>query len=188
VRTVIHEIVADVDAAQGAIVLLIYWAGGRHSELLVKRNEIGRHRRCTSLDTIDIIRQMAGKFSDEQIATTLNRIGLRTGNGNTWNELRVRFVRNYHALPAFDPSCPRQSLLTLEEAAHQLGVSPTCVRRLIRNKQLPAQQVVPYAPWEIAVDALASETVRQAIRDIKGRVGSQRSQPVTDQRSMFSEG
>jgi hypothetical protein len=73
------------------------------------------------------------------------------------------------------------------EAAHHLGVSSTTVRRLIRNNQLPAQQVVPCAPWEIAVDALGTETVRQAIRDIKRRVASPRTPTVTDQPSMFTE-
>lgn len=188
VRIVIHEIVADVDESQRAIVLLIHWAGGRHSELRVKKNETGKHRLCTSLEAINVVRQMAGKFSDEQIAATLNRIGLRTGIGNTWNELRVRSVRNYHALPAFDPSRPRDGLVTLEEAAHHLGVSPTSVRRLIRNKRLPAQQVVPCAPWEISIDALDSEIVRDAISEIKRRVYVPRTQSADGQHSMFSEG
>jgi Helix-turn-helix domain len=157
-------------------------------ELHVKKNETGRHRRCTSLEVIDVIRQMAGQFPDEQIAATLNRLRLQTGNGNTWNEIRVRHARNYHALPPFDPSRPRNGLLTLQEAAHHLGVSPTSVRRLIRNKQLPARQVVPCAPWEIALDALDSDTVREAITNLKGRPGIPRTQNSTRQGSMFSEG
>ena len=188
VRIVIQEIVADLDESKRTIELLIHWAGGRHSELHVKKNETGRHRRCTSLEVIDVIRQMAGQFPDEQIAATLNRLRLQTGNGNTWNDIRVRHARNYHALPPYDPSRPRNGLLTLQEAAHHLGVSPTSVRRLIRNKQLPARQVVPCAPWEIALDALDSDTVREAITNLKGRAGIPRTQNSIRQRSMFSEG
>ena len=44
------------------IVLMIHWTGGRHSELRVKKNLTGKHSRCTSLEAIEIIRQMAGKF------------------------------------------------------------------------------------------------------------------------------
>ena len=62
VRILIQEIVADVDEAQRAIVLLIHWAGGRHSELRVKKNETGRHGRCTSLEAIDVVRQMAAQL------------------------------------------------------------------------------------------------------------------------------
>ena len=83
-RILIQEIVADVDEAAREIVLMIHWAGGRHSELRVKKNLTGHHSRCTNMEAIEIIRQMAGRFPDEQIAATLNRLGLKTGSGNTW--------------------------------------------------------------------------------------------------------
>jgi excisionase family DNA binding protein len=44
--------------------------------------------------------------------------------------------------------------LTLREAAQQLGVSLTIVRRLITEKKLAATQVVTYAPWQIPAEAL----------------------------------
>ena len=40
-----------------------------------------------------MVRRMAPTYSDEQIAATLNRMGLRTGVGNTWNEQRVYALR-----------------------------------------------------------------------------------------------
>ena len=83
-RILIREIVADVDEAAGEIVLTIHWTGGRHSELRVKKNQTGHRSRCTSLEAIEIIRRMAGRFPDEQIAATLNRLGLKTGSGNNW--------------------------------------------------------------------------------------------------------
>jgi hypothetical protein len=89
-RILIGEIVADVDDATKEIVLLIHWPGGRHSELRTKKNLTGRHSRCTNLETVEVLRRMAGRFPDEQIAATPNRPGLRTGTGNTWNEGRVR--------------------------------------------------------------------------------------------------
>jgi DNA invertase Pin-like site-specific DNA recombinase len=185
IRVVIQEIVVDVDEPARTIVLVIHWVGGRHSELRVKKNEPGQHRRRTSLEAIDVIRRMAGQFPDEQIAATLNRLGLKTGNGNTWTEIRVRSARNYHALPAYNPSGPRNGL-TLQEAAHYLGVSPTTVRRLIRNQYVTARQVVPCAPWEIARDGLDSESVREAIRQIQARVRLPRTHHADEQPSMFS--
>ena len=59
VRILIDEIVADVDQQSSEIVLVIRWSGGRHSELRVKKNGIGKHRRCTDIEPIAIIRQMA---------------------------------------------------------------------------------------------------------------------------------
>ena len=188
VRLLIQEIVADVDEAQRVIALLIHWAGGRHSELRVKKNEPGRHGRSTSLEAIDVVRQMAGQFPDEQIAATLNRLGLQTGTGHSWTELRVRSARHYHALPAFDPNRPRDGRLTLQDAAARLGVSATSVRRLITTQKLPARQVVPCAPWEIAADALESDAVRNAVSEIKLRTGLPRTHIANGQDSMFSEG
>jgi Helix-turn-helix domain len=188
VRILIHEIVADVDNTQPVIALLIHWAGGRHTELRVKRNEPGRHGRCTGLEAIEVVRRMAGQFPDEQIAATLNRLGLRTGTGNSWTELRVRSARHYHGVPAFDPTRPRDGLLTLQEAAERLGVSPTSVRRLITTHKLPARQVVPCALWEISPDVLRSPIVCDAVTAIKRRAGVPRTQSEGEPESMFSEG
>ena len=41
------------------------------------------------MEAIEVLKQMAGGHTDEQIATTLNRLGLQTGAGHTWNEQRV---------------------------------------------------------------------------------------------------
>ena len=123
VRILIEEIIADVDEAKTEIVLLIHWTGGRHSELRIKKNPTGRHSRCTSLEAIEIIRRMAGRFPDEQIAATLNRLGLKTGTGSTWIEGRIRTVRSYHDLPAYDATTAIKTTITLEEACQKLGVS-----------------------------------------------------------------
>ena len=42
VRILIYEIVVDVNEKDHETVLLIHWAGGRHSELRVKKNRTGR--------------------------------------------------------------------------------------------------------------------------------------------------
>jgi Recombinase zinc beta ribbon domain len=48
VRTLITEIVADVDEAAAEIVLIIHWKGGQHSELRVRKPKTGEHGCCTS--------------------------------------------------------------------------------------------------------------------------------------------
>jgi hypothetical protein len=166
IRILIQEIVADVDDSASEIVLMIHWTGGRHSEVRVKKNLTGHHSRCTRLEAIEIIRQMAGRFSDDQIAATLNRLGLKTGSGNNWVELRVRTARNYHELPSYDPKL-RQNILTLEDASERLGVSHKIVRRLIDSKIIAASQVVPLAPWEIPAAAIQSEQVLREIAAVK---------------------
>jgi DNA invertase Pin-like site-specific DNA recombinase len=182
-RIVIEEIVADVDDRSREIVLLIHWAGGRHSELRLKKREVGRHGRCTSVEAVELVRQMAARFPDEQIAATLNLLEMRTGAGNTWDKSRVLSLRHHHHLPAFDPQRPRTTF-SLKEAAQQLQISEGSVRQMIVEKILPAAQVVEYAPWEIPAEALDSESVRRTVLAIKnGR--RPRRHAGEDQQSMF---
>jgi len=187
VRILIHEIVVDVNEKDHETVLLIHWAGGRHSELRVKKNRTGRHTRCTSLEAIEVIRQMAVAHTDEQIAATLNRLGVQTGAGNSWNEQRVHSARHHHRLPAFD-STRAANFLTLEQAAERLGISANSVRRMIQHEILPASQVVPLAPWQIPIDVLESDRIKHAVKNIKDRVRSPQPRIGQDQQAMFSMG
>ena len=180
VHILVEEIIADVDEANTEIVLLIHWTGGRHSELRIKKNFTGKHSLCTSLEATEIIRRMAGRFPDDQIAATLNRLGLKTGTGNTWNEGRIRTARNYHNLPVYDGKTSKRDTLTIEEACQKLGVSHKVVRRLIESNKLPAIQVVPCAPWEIPAKAIECEEVLREIGNIERRVRISRTLPEGD--------
>jgi hypothetical protein len=169
------------------VVLLIHWAGGRHSELRVKKSETGKHRYCTSLEAIDVIRKLAGKFSDEQIATTLNRLRLRTGADNAWNEHRVYSVRHHHNLPPFDPSQSRSSeFVTLEQAAQRLELSPPSVRKMIALKILTGHQIVECAPWQIPITELDSKEVRDTATKLRNRVRVAQNGNHENQQRLFS--
>jgi hypothetical protein len=184
-RILIEEIIADVDESNREIVLLIHWAGGSHSELRLKKRETGQHRRCTSMEAVEVVRQMAGRFTDELIAATLNRLGMRTGVGNTWDKDRVYSLRNYHRLPSFDPRHPHTTV-TLKEAAQRLQVSEGTVRQMIKQKRLPASQVVECAPWEIPVGALDSEEVQKIVAGIRNGNTRPQKQTVEEQQRLFS--
>lgn len=186
VRILIQEIVANVDDEKREIVLVIHWAGGRHSELRVPKGEAGRHGRCTSLEAVEVVRQMAGIFPDKEIAATLNRLRIRTGAGNTWTPMRVASTRCHRGLPAYSSSVPKPELLTLEQAAERLGICATTTRKLIDAGILVANQVVPCAPWRIPPDSLKAEAVQRAVHAIRtGRRGP-RKRLDPNQHLMFS--
>ena len=182
-RILIQEIVADVDEPAQEIVLVIHWVGGRHSEIRMAKPKTGHHSRCTQAEAVDIVRQMATTYTDDEIALTLNRLGLKTGAGNTWNEVRVRSLRSHLKLPCYQPE-QREGRLNLEEAAKKLGVSPTVVRRLIGGKTLPAKQIVPGAPWQIEARDIALPEIIQAAKALKNRVGRPSHQLVDDENTL----
>ncbi len=185
-RILIQEVVADVDEEHSETVLLIHWTGGSHSELRVKRNGTGKHSRCTSLEAVEIVRRMAGTFSDEKIAATLNRLGLRTGAGNTWRAGRVRTLRSYHDLPTYDASLVDHRMITLEQAADRLGVAIKTMRRLIDENVVSASQVAPCAPWQISAADLQSERVSQRLREIRSRTKAPQVAASENQSDLFS--
>ena len=47
------------------------------------------------------MRSMAIRWSDEDIAASLNRMGMPTGRGKTWTAHRVGSLRRVHGIHAF---------------------------------------------------------------------------------------
>ena len=64
VRTLIHEVVADIDDAASEIVLIVHWVGGAHSELHLPKRRRGQ-RNSTSADIIHAVRQLVLIASDD---------------------------------------------------------------------------------------------------------------------------
>jgi hypothetical protein len=163
VRALVEEIVVDIDQATGELVFVIHWKGGVHSEARTAKPGPGQHARRAPEEAIEIVRRMAGEWSDEHIASTLNRLGYRTGHDNSWTHRRVQALRSTHAIRAYKSADAASAWITMSGAAKQLDVSRDVIRRLIRTKALPAQQVVPRAPYQIRVGDLESERVRGAL-------------------------
>lgn len=168
VRLLIEEIVVKVlPGTREQIELTIHWKGGRHTQLVIARNRTGQHRRSTDRAIVDVVRDLARAQSDGDIARVLNRLGYRTGAGNTWTALRVLGLRRHHGIAAFERTSDRRGVLTIAEAASTLGVSAGAVRRLIELGKLPATQPVEHAPWAIRQEDLALEAVQGAVATIK---------------------
>jgi len=133
VRALVNEIIIDIDKAAQEIVLTIHWKGGRHSELRRRKPRTGEHGCCTSDDALAVVRQMAGHWSDQNIAATLNRMGLPTGQGKTWTAHRVRSIRGVRDIHAYKSAEKDGLWLTLREAAQRRGVTSHRIRKLIKT-------------------------------------------------------
>ncbi|MCP5071391.1 MAG: recombinase family protein [bacterium] len=162
-HVLVEEIVADVDEEAGEVVLTIHWKGGQHSEVRARKPRTGEHRRRAPEEAMDVVRTMAGKWPDEQIAATLNRMGFHTGQGNSWSARRVQSLRRTQGIRAYRSADKGGQWLTQVEAAKRLGVSRHQIRRLIHDGILPAAQVVPRAPYQIQVADLECAAIRDAL-------------------------
>ncbi len=167
-RTLIADIIVNVDDNVRDVVLTIHWRGGQHSELRVRKPRAGEHGCATTDDALAVMRSMAGRWSDEHIAASLNRMGLPTGQGKTWTAHRVSSVRRVRGIHAYRSAEKNGEWLTMSEAAATLRVTNHTIRRLIKAGILAAVQVVPGAPYQIRADDLMSETIKAAVSR-KGR-------------------
>ena len=164
VRAVLEEIV--VGLADDRIELLLHWCGGDHTRLNVPRARTGENRWRTDAQVDEIVRALARQLPDQAIAAVLNRLGKRTGRGNTWTQARVCSHRNGHGVAVHRPGeMAERGELTLEDAAARLGTSRTTVLRLIADGTIDAAQVCKGAPWAIPkarIDALEGTDFRRA--------------------------
>lgn len=157
-RTVIEEVIAsDEDAS--TLRFVIHWRGGVHTELTMSRPKSSAGQK-TSMESLEIIRKMAVRYGDDQIASVLNRLGHRTGKGFRWNQTRVKTARRNHDIEGQKRAKADPEILSLSAAAKHCGVSNGTIERLVEHGVLPMEQVAPRAPWEIRRADLDSEPVR----------------------------
>ncbi|MBK8751395.1 MAG: recombinase family protein [Candidatus Competibacteraceae bacterium] len=134
VRTLIHEVVADVDAEAGEVILIVHWQGGVHTELRLLRRRRGQRAGQTAKPIIDAVRLLAQTCSDDLIASTLNRNRLRTGRGNGWTRERVTSLRSGHPIPCYQAETrTAEGWMNLTEAARFLGISARTLRLAVEH-------------------------------------------------------
>lgn len=164
VRTLIEEVIADVDSAAGEIILHIHWKGGVHTELRLPRRRRGQMNH-TSKDVVTAVRSLARLCSDDVIAGVLNRNNLRTGRGNLWTRERVVSLRSWNAIPCFSRDrCVEEGWLKLNEAAASLGVSPRTLRLAVERGEIAGEHPLPDGPWVINRAALQTPAALAVVR------------------------
>jgi DNA invertase Pin-like site-specific DNA recombinase len=185
VRTVIHEVIADIDPEAAEIVLVVHWIGGVHSEMRLPRRRRGQ-RNSTSADVIAAVRQLALIANDDLIAGILNRNGLVTGHGNRWTRERVTSLRSHHRISVYKPADDGiEPWLNLSNAARLLRISPRTLRLAAQAGEIEAIHPLPDGPWIFNRAALSTSSARaiaeRARQNPRHPAGSH-----PDQQSLFS--
>ena len=161
VRTLIHEVVADIDDDASEIVLLVHWAGGIHSELRLPKRRRGQ-RNATPAVILAAVRQLVLIASDDLIAGILNRNGLMTGNGNRWTRERVTALRSHHRIPVFRAAPDGdEPWLNLSAAARHVGVAAKTLRLAAEAGDIEATHPLPDGPWIFSRAELTGPGARQ---------------------------
>lgn len=148
IRTLIEELVVDIDVDRSEVELVIHWKGGVHSELRVRRRRRGQGAEQTSDDIVEAVRQLALICSDRMIAAYLNRNGVLTARGNRWSRALVTSLRSKRDIPVYSIERQRaDGWMNLTDAAAHLGVTSKTVRRAIEQGELKAMHPLSDGPW-----------------------------------------
>jgi DNA invertase Pin-like site-specific DNA recombinase len=185
VRTLIEEVLVDVDSSVGELILTLHWKGGVHTELRLPRRRRGQCSTQTSRELIEAITVLASISSDNIIASILNRNGHLTGRGNRWTRERVTALRSHHRIPCYQPD-EHHPWINLTEAAALLDISPRTLRLAIDRGDIPADHPFADGPWVISRDILE----REAAQTLKQRVHTRPRKPAVlpseQSQSLFS--
>jgi DNA invertase Pin-like site-specific DNA recombinase len=185
VRTLIHEVVADIDDEASEIVLIVHWGGGAHSEMRLPKRRRGQ-RNSTSTNILEAVRQLVFIASDDLIAGLLNRNGLKTGNGNRWTRERVTSMRSNYRIPVFKAAADSiEPWLNLGNAAKLLKVAPKTLRLAAEAGEIEGVHPLSDGPWIFERSALttsaAQSITERARQNPKYPAGSH-----PDQQNLFS--
>jgi DNA invertase Pin-like site-specific DNA recombinase len=165
VRTLIEEIVVDVDSAAGEVIVVIHWSGGVHTEVRLPRRRRGQNSSQASKEIIDTVRDLSLICSDKIIAAFLNRNGLLTGRGNRWTRDHVTALRSYHQIPCHSADAQAaEGWMNLTQAAHVLNINPRTLRIAVERGQIEARHPLPDGPWVINRRALQTSAAADLVQ------------------------
>jgi hypothetical protein len=165
-RTAIEEIIVRTDATNETLHFTIHWKGGVHTQLQMDRPRAATET-STPMEALEVIRRMAVRHGDDQIASVLNRLGYATGKGNRWNQNRVATARKNHSIAGQRRALTDPDRVSLNEAARLCGVSHRSIERLVEAGFLQRDQAAPCAPWEIRRSNLDAEPVRSILEKLR---------------------
>lgn len=165
-RTAIEEILVRNDAEKKTLQFIIHWKGGAHTQLEMERPRSATDT-ATPMEALEIIRRMAVRHGDDEIASVLNRLGYCTGKGKRWNQNRVATARHTYSIAGQKRARPDPENVSLSEAARLCGVSHRTIERLVEAGLLKQEQIAPRAPWAIRRADLDAEPVRGIVERLR---------------------
>ncbi len=169
VRTLVEEIVVELDVERGEVELVIHWKGGVHSELRIARRRRGQGGPRTSADVDEAIRQLVLVCDDKGVASVLTRNGIVTTHGHRWSGMAVCSFRSKRGIAVH--SNESSEWLNLTEAAALLNVSQKTVRRAAEDGEVNAMHPLEHGPWIFRRADLEAPAFRQRFAHRQERGG-----------------
>jgi DNA invertase Pin-like site-specific DNA recombinase len=152
-RTLLEEVIVAVYRFEHRAHLTLRWRGGELTEIDLPLPRSQPRGRCTSEDTLSLLRRLAALYPDEVIAGILNRQGRKTAGGERFTAVHVGGLRRYRGIQRFQPPAePSQGeVVCIRKAAQILGMNTSTIHRWLAEGFIAGEQATPGAPWQIRI-------------------------------------
>ena len=164
-RTLLAEVIVKVDRPASQAELTLRWRGGALTDLVIPLPRSTYRPLHTDEKTLSLLRRLAVHYPDAMIASILNRQGRRSARGERFTAISVAGLRTYRRIPRYQPPTdpPDGHLLTVTEAARELGVAASTLHRWLQDGFIGGEQLTPGAPWQIRLtDELRARFTEEA--------------------------
>lgn len=132
-------LITDVTVLKGAdITAQIRFNGGTTHTLRLELPKRAWQLRQTPCAVVELVDQLLDDYSDVEIASQLNTLGMRSGWGHEFNRVIVRRIREQHHLQSRYERLRARGLLTKEEIAERLDVQTDTIKKWQRAGLLRA--------------------------------------------------
>ena len=139
----LDEVILHKDRDAWQIGVFLQWKGGRTDEYRKAIRAGHRDIRRDDADTVELLRRLAAFYPDWEIARILNRQKRVTARGLEFTGSRVAGLRGRHGIPICPPpdaNPPEAPVMSVAEAAGELGITGTTLYRWIRKGLVPSIQ------------------------------------------------
>ena len=132
-KRMVALLIEDVTLLKGEdIAVHVHFRGGRTASLSVPRPVPIARIRKTRPEVVKAVDKLLETGTDRQVAARLNEMGHTNWKGQPFTYTKVRIIRSAYGLRGRFERLRERGMLTGEEVALQLGVSPTTVHQLGR--------------------------------------------------------
>jgi len=148
-RAVLDEV--QISRTDQEAQLKILWKGG--IAVVKTVSLIKAPKRPLAADAADMVRQLATRHTDTQIARVLSHHRIETPAGLPFNAHSVASLRGRYGIPCYRATNDRdRNTCTVDEAAKRLEVHQKTIYLWIQQGLLKADQIMVGAPWSIYLD------------------------------------
>ena len=162
-RTLIADVTVLAEPDPDRCRIGVRWHTGATDQLTVGRRGPGR----TQAAAVDLIRELGATTTNQALADRLNAAGLRTGRGHRFDPAAVERVRVAHQIWAPRTVPLHDGEITVQDAAHRLGVSASAIYYWLDNGQLPGRQAPSgrwCIPWNPDTEAMYRQKAAASFR------------------------